>query len=91
MLGFLRGNGGELRAGYQCAAKLGAWTATKDSRNNFVVDAETTMLDAYWIKKRPLMLRLYLKGGSIRWKWQGVDVVLNGKRVTVHTNGKREN
>jgi len=91
VLGFLRGNTGELRAGYQCAAKLGPWTARKNSAGYFVVEGEALEVDSYWIAHRPLELRLFMGKSPARWTWTNVDVQSNGnKLLLIVTNSKPE-
>jgi hypothetical protein len=88
MLGFIRGKGGELRAGYQCAAKLGAWTARKDSGGNFVVDAQALEVNSHWIKYRPLELKLLIGRGRKSWSWPDVQVSEPGGLLAIATKGE---
>lgn len=88
MLGFLRGKSGELRAGYQSAARIGPWTATKSSSGNFVVEGEALSVDSYWIKHKPLELRLFL--GSMYWRWIDVEVQSANGRLLITTKGPRQ-
>lgn len=86
MLGFLRGKGGELRAGYQCAAKLGAWAARKGSDGYWHVDAQPLDVNAHWIKYKPLDMTLVV--GGRRWSWSGVDVLQPGGLLIITTKGE---
>jgi hypothetical protein len=90
MLGFIRGKGGELRAGYQCAAKLGAWTARKDSQGNFQVDAQALEVNSHWIKYQPLELRLFIGQNRKKWIWLDVRVSEPGGLLAIATKGEPE-
>ena len=81
MLGFLRGKSGELRVGYQVAARLGDWSARRAAtRECFSLDAEAVSTDAYWISKTPAVAHLWM--GAHRWVFDVESVSNSGDRIT---------
>jgi hypothetical protein len=64
------GRGGELRCGYQVAARLGAWTLNHDGR----VEAAVADLDTFWLESSP-QVSLWLRVGRRHWVWRTVEVV----------------
>lgn len=73
----------ELRAGYQRAAVLGAWTITpsEDRLNTFVFRATTMEAHPVWIGMPPLDLVVSL--GTTQWLWTGVAVEPSGDGLIV--------
>jgi len=72
-LKFLRGKSGELRAGYQQAAVLGRWSATRDSDGGWTVEAQPEHVHDFWITYQPL--DCVLQVGTDRWRWREVEIL----------------
>jgi hypothetical protein len=87
-LGFLRGKSGELRAGYQQAAALGPWKATRDGDGGWTVEAKAVHVHDYWISYQPLTCVLNV-GIDGRWRWCGVEM-LNRDAMTFRVTGEAE-
>ncbi len=68
------GDDGELRVGYQRAARLGDWSLVVVQRvpRAFRLRAAVTETHAYWITQGPMDLVLVL--GHTEWVWRGVMV-----------------
>ena len=64
------GQGGEVRYGYQVAARTGPWVIARDERG-FAFTAPLLDADEVWIAQRPLDLVLAL--GQVEWVWRGVE------------------
>jgi hypothetical protein len=79
MLGFLRGKSGELRVGYQRAARLGKWSARRNDGGNFILDAEAVETDAYWLGKMPIVAHLWV--GAHRWVFHAESLSNSGGRI----------
>jgi hypothetical protein len=83
------GSSGELRVGYQSAARLGAWhlevTHTLAGLL-FVVVAHVDAADWYWMHQHPLTLTLAF--GRFRWEWPQASATIDGERMTIRVNGK---
>lgn len=81
------GTSGELRHGYQRAARLGPWVIARidDHRPGrqaaFVFSA--AMVDAHeiWIARRPIDLVLAL--GQVEWIWHDVELSIAGVNLTI--------
>jgi hypothetical protein len=67
------GVSGELRHGYQVAARFGAWTLTLAERTakTMLVTVKNEERDAYWGNEWPQSLRLQV--GSRLWVWPDVE------------------
>jgi hypothetical protein len=65
-----RGRDGELRRGYQVAARLGAWTWDGGGS----VTAPSPTIDAYWLGEDG-PLSLHLEVGRQTWIWRDVRLV----------------
>ena len=74
------GLSGELRYGYQCAARLGAWTI-ESCDGGFRFAAPIAEAHEVWIVCRPL--RLVLALGRAEWVWDDVDPAIDGATVTI--------
>lgn len=79
-----KGDSGELRVGYQCAAHLGSWTleAVTASTPTFVLRAEVIDKHDYWSTQGPLDLALML-GRHTEWVWRHVVNTPLGDSVKV--------
>jgi hypothetical protein len=75
MLKFLRGKSGEIRFGYQTAAKLGRWSMRWNGAG-YVLDAEPKEVNEFWIKRKPLSIRLTF-GRSEVWRFSDVVKIRN--------------
>lgn len=78
------GPAGELRLGYQVAARLGSWTFQEDRVEAAVEDANEFFLD------QPGAKSLWLRMGRKYWVWQTVDVVDAGRPMVVRVSGSPE-
>jgi hypothetical protein len=70
----ISGQSGELRVGYQCAAKLGKW-----SIKDYVLGAEVVEADSYWLGKQPIVAHLWV--GAHRWLFDVDSFSNSGKRI----------
>lgn len=77
----MHGQAGELRAGYQPAARLGAWELEATAGGGFTIHAAVASRDAYWFERRPLDVRLTVGRGV--WRWRAVEVSPNGTGASV--------
>lgn len=73
---------GELRYGYQVAARLGPWVIARDEdARYFTFSGATLTTDEVWLAQRPLDLVLAL--GSIEWVWRDIMPTIVDGRVTL--------
>lgn len=83
-----RGVGGEVRAGYQTAVRLGAWTIDFEPvlPRRFALTAEVLERHAYWTTQPPhdLVLRL----GTIAWRWPAARFAVEGTTLTADLAGR---
>lgn len=66
----ITGVGGQVRAGYQLAARVGAWTlerALAGPSPEYTLTAEIVARDAYWAQQAPLAIDLVM--GQRMWTW----------------------
>lgn len=71
------GEAGELRVGYQVAARLGDWEVLADAAGPRILRAVVVSEHKAWVGHRPLDLVLML--GRTLWVWRGLrPVVCNG-------------
>lgn len=79
------GSYGELRVGYQRAARLTNWQIIPADgyprRFGFVFTATVAEEHAYWVTQEPLDLALWL--GNAEWLWRGIVPRRDGVRLTV--------
>lgn len=78
----ISGPSAEMRAGYQRAVVLGAWTITPSSahRNTFVFSATMTWEHPVWSR---MPLDLVVRLGTTEWIWRQVAVQRDGAGVEV--------
>jgi hypothetical protein len=88
MLKFLRGKSGEIRSGYQTAAKLGRWSMRWNGAC-YVLEAEPDEVNGFWIKRKPLSIRLTF-GRSEVWRFSDVELLENKESLTLLVKGERE-
>lgn len=69
------GQSGELRYGYQVAARTGIWTIESGDRG-FMFTAPIVDADDVWMSMRPLDLVLAL--GQVEWIWRDVAPTISG-------------
>ena len=74
------GVGGELRHGYQQAARLGPWTIKRDGAT-WLLSAGVVAEHAIWMARRPLNLVLAL--GGVEWIWREVEPAAEDGRIVV--------
>lgn len=77
----MAGAAGELRAGYQVAARLGKWTMDADRVEAAVEETNDFFLDL------PGDKALWLRMGARYWVWPVVDVVDAGRPLVVRVLG----
>lgn len=87
MLKFLRGKSGEIRFGYQTAAKLGPWSMRWNG-SSYVLEAEPKEVNDFWIMRKPLSVRLTV-GRSDVWSYPSVEL-LNKEKMTLLVTGERQ-
>ncbi len=76
----LTGEGGQLRCGYQSAALLGSWTLTREQQTT-TVRAAVVESDSYWMRHKPLDLRLSFVHRV--WAWSNVACTQEGGSVVL--------
>ncbi len=79
------GVSGELRVGYQKAARLTSWKL-EDKIVEAKLDPQS--VSWFWLERRPL--DLYLDVGRHKWKWRGVDLVTDQGHAKIILHGERE-
>ena len=69
------GLSGELRVGYQQAARLGAWSIELEPRipRECTLRARVLSEHPYWITQQPLDV-VVLLGNRVEWLWRDVQV-----------------
>ena len=70
------GTGGEVRVGYQLAARLGPWTIEVPSPAAGRVTAELQTVDPWWITQPGTELRLVTRNAE--WVWTTFDLIRPG-------------
>src|SRR2546425_843186 len=76
------GPSGELRYGYQVAARTGKWVIeTAHSVPGFTFTSRLVENDEVWISRKPLDLILML--GPFEWIWKDVDASITGMDVSI--------
>lgn len=81
----MSGAGGELRTGYQVAARLGAWTARVVARGTTEINAVVIWRSEFWVLRRPLDLAL--RFSNQEWTWTGIDPAIDSNRMNVAVRG----
>ncbi len=71
---------GEIKCGYQIAAKLGKWEFVQP-----MLEAKPIDVSDFWLSQKPL--HLYLKIGKKTWRWHDVELIENGAIVRVKVKG----
>jgi len=89
----MRGTAGELRTGYQRAARLGSWTLSVGDQAlgylNWVCEAVLTERSDYWLE-HGRQHDLVLEVGEHTWRWRGVEFGTELGRITVRGNSRPE-
>jgi hypothetical protein len=78
-----RGASGELRVGYQKVAELRNWSLDGTTET---VEAQVENINAFWIERRPLELRLNI--GKRPWTWKDVQLIDKGPPMRIRVSGK---
>lgn len=81
IISHIRGQSGELRVGYQKVAELHNWSLEGET-----VEAQSEQVNAFWIERRPLELRLQV--GKRPWTWKDVQLVDKGPPMRIRVSGK---
>ncbi len=82
----MRGKAGELRRGYQVAAKLASWTWDGGGR----VEARSPSVDAFWLDEESPPLSLHLEVGRQTWIWRDVQLVQRDQPLVIAVTGQPE-
>lgn len=84
-----RGETGELRAGYQCAARLGRWSLTQDEAmgDGWTVEGVVVALDRFWLR-HGVALTLVLPFSHSAWEWPVHDVEQTEGGLRIHGSGR---
>ena len=91
MLSFLRGKSGELRAGYQCAATLGKWSARKDRTTGvWTVEAKAEEVHPVWIKYTGGLAASLCFGNGVRWRWRNAEILNHDGAILFQVSGEPE-
>lgn len=79
----VEGVSGEVRVGGRVAARLGAWSATRDkAADAWQIGAALAEVNDLWLDgPGPFELRLHI-GRSV-WRWRGVDLQRDGGSVSI--------
>lgn len=82
------GPSGELRCGYQQAARLGAWTLELEARlpRAYTLRARVVSQQDFWITQRPIDIVLHV--AQTEWIWRDVSLSQDGDAVVVHIGDK---
>ena len=88
------GHRGELRVGYQIAAKLGRWSLSVDHDDSggksSVLEASVTASNAHWLSSVDTF-DLELRLGTMLWLWRNVTPVIDqGTSVSITLVGVPE-
>lgn len=81
----IRGEGGALRVGYQCAARLGTWTLKRVHPHCYEATATLVDADTFWITHGPFDLDLTI--GQRAWSWVAVQPNVMAESLTVTLEG----
>lgn len=65
---------GEVRYGYQPAAKVGRWEMMPKNEHVMTFKGAAAEVNDYWITQEPL--DLMLRVGRTEWTWKGVTVTV---------------
>jgi hypothetical protein len=84
----MRGPSGEIRHGYQVAARLGKWEAMPRNETEMSFTASVVSVDEYWILQEPLEVALRL--ARTEWVWREVAPVRDGNQIHIVLKGKPE-
>lgn len=76
----VKGAEGEIKCGYQVAARLKNWELEHQ-----VLEAEPESVNTLWLSLSPL--NLHLKVGKRTWRWHNVELLENGHRIRVRVKG----
>lgn len=82
----MRGPTGEIRYGYQVAAKLGSWELTPKTDDAMFFTATAVAVDDYWITQEPLVLAL--RFSRSQWLWTGIVAIRDGRYIHTTVTGK---
>jgi hypothetical protein len=74
------GHTGEIRHGYQRAAKISKWQLEHE-----VIEGTPVEVHPFWIEQRPLDVVIDL--GKARWKWRNVELLECAKVVRLRVKG----
>lgn len=83
------GPAGELRVGYQLAARLGRWSMEAHHALpavRFAIRAPIMWRDVFWSTQRPMRVELFF--GSFRWTWDNVTPTIADGSMSVVVEGK---
>jgi hypothetical protein len=77
------GTHGELRVGYQVAARLGPWSMEQAAQVPVAYEFRALVLheNSFWITQRPLDLVVAL--GTVEWTWRDVSFERDGRHIVV--------
>lgn len=79
------GTSGELRLGYQVAARLGRWTLTAEG----AFEAAVVEVNEFWISQ-PGSRVLIVPLGRRQWVWRDVDLLDQGPPLRLRVTGAPE-
>jgi hypothetical protein len=85
----MKGPSGEIRCGYQIAARLGTWELAPKivaGPDVLLFHAAVREADDFWLAQEPLQLALQV--GRTLWVWEGVVPVRDGTTIHVDLQGK---
>jgi hypothetical protein len=77
------GISGEVRKGYQVAARLSSWTLESDTSR---VDATATERNPFWLEQNGLSLHLTL--GNRQWVWREIEIMDSGHPFAIRIHGQ---
>ena len=67
------GIGGELRVGYQRAARLGQWSLASagEGSDHWLISVQLAQRDEFWMEQNPS--RVVLELGELSWTWDNIE------------------
>ena len=83
------GHRGELRVGYQVAAKLGSWSLEILPRGKASCEASVASSNQHWLESKG-PFDLVLKMGSALWIWRSVTPVIDQWKIRMSIKGQPE-
>lgn len=86
----LTGHRGELRVGYQVAARISKPRLVREGKAApWKLEGDIVETDAFWVGRGPFELHVYVEQDR-PWKWKSVSPEIQGGRVSAVVEGYPE-